>query len=171
MLCTAVDAFTYHAVANSWILITCRVWSLLRGCKPTQRHRDLINIHTPLYQFSNFAGGGAPSKTTDFSPWPPPSSVTSQRPVRVGVSVESEEKDGCGTKGEVDKSEIRRFRIDRLRLRTKRKTALAYVSIFCSGFNGRVVLCGLVTVGFPLGLRAQRTASNQIWPVASSLCG
>ncbi|KAL1267695.1 hypothetical protein QQF64_033058, partial [Cirrhinus molitorella] len=55
--------------------------------------------------------------------------VTSQRPVRVGVSVESEEKDGCGTKGEVDESEIRCFRIDRLLRRTKRKTALACVCV------------------------------------------
>ncbi len=58
--------FTY-CVANSWILITHRVWSPLKGYKPTQRHLDLINIHKPLYQFSNFPGGGAPSKTTDFS--------------------------------------------------------------------------------------------------------
>lgn len=160
--------FTYF-VANSWILITHRVWSPLKGYKPTQRHLDLINIHKPLYQFSNFPGGGAPSKTTDFSAWPQPSGVTLQRPVRVGVSVESE-KDGCGTKGEVYQSEIRCFRIDRLRRRTKRKTALACVSIFCLGFNGRIALCGLVTVRFPLGSRAQRTASNPIWPVASALC-
>lgn len=53
-------------LANSWILITHRVWSPVKGYTPTQRHLYLINIHTPLYQFSNFPGGGAPSKTTDF---------------------------------------------------------------------------------------------------------
>lgn len=81
--------------------------------KPTQRD-VIINMHTPLHQFTIFACGGAPSKITRFSPWPPPSNVTSQqRPVRVGVSVESEEKDGCGTKGEVDKSQSRCLRIAR----------------------------------------------------------
>lgn len=114
--------------------VTCRVWPLhkgyQKGVQTNATRRDIINIHNPLHQFTIFACGGAPSKTTHFSPWPPPSNVTSQRPVRVGVSVESEEKDGCGTKGEVDKSQNRCLRIARLRRRTKRKTALARVSFF-----------------------------------------
>ncbi|KAI7808600.1 hypothetical protein IRJ41_009190 [Triplophysa rosa] len=80
--------------------------------------------------------GGAQSRTADL-PWPPPSPVTFQRPVRVGVSVESEEKDGCGTKGEVDKSESHSLRTDRFRRRTKRKTALARTSVCVVGMDYR----------------------------------
>lgn len=59
----------------------------------------------------------------------PSSLVTSQRPVRVGVSVESVEKDGCGTKGEVDKSQIHSLNTERFRRKAKRKSALACTSV------------------------------------------
>lgn len=61
---------------------TCRVWPLhkghQKGVQTNATRRDIINIHNPLHQFTIFACGGAPSKTTHFSPWPPPSNVTSQ---------------------------------------------------------------------------------------------